>query len=111
MEGENTPSGAAQPAFVRCTWAGRELRFPCRDFDAACAHVCGIFKLDILKPQQIQTFGALFAGRDVLTLLLTGFGKTIAFTALVLVYDFLLNGAMRARHGKIPKIKRFAGPS
>ena len=92
MDGEKTQSAVPRPDFVRCTWAGRELRFPRRDFDAACAHVCRVFKLDVLKPQQIQTLAALFDGRDVLALLPTGFGKTIAFTALVVVYDFLLNG-------------------
>ena len=92
MDGEKTQSAVPRPDFVRCTWAGRELRFPRRDFDAACAHVCRVFKLNVLKPQQIQTLAALFDGRDVLALLPTGFGKTIAFTALVVVYDFLLNG-------------------
>ena len=82
MEGGKTPSGAAQPAFVRCTWAERDLRFPRRDFDAACAHVCRILKLDVLKPQQFQTLGALFDGHNVLALLPTGV--------------------------KIPKMKRFA---
>ena len=71
-----------------------------------------------LKSQQRDTLREIVNGRDVLAILLTGFGKSLIFHFLPLVFDFLnrqvlgssvivispLNGLIR---DQIEKLKRF----
>ena len=45
-----------------------------------------------VKREQKETLECLFQGRDTLSLLPTGYGKTLSFEGLVLLFDYLFNG-------------------
>ena len=62
------------------------------EWDAALSFLCRVFGYDSLRPEQARALDTLFVGTDLLALLPTGYGKTVSFTGLVILYDYLFNG-------------------
>ena len=56
------------------------------DFNATVAEVCRQMELRPLKPKQVSTF---LSGKDTFVVLPTGYGKSIIFAVLPLLFDLL----------------------
>jgi len=50
--------------------------------------------LEILKPKQRDAIQSFLSGNDTLVVLLTGYGKSIIYTALPLIFDNLMHLSM-----------------
>lgn len=109
---EPSKSPSTQSDTIHCIWGTDRKRyvFTRSHFDAACSFLCHVWGIDDLKTQQKQTLEALFRGQDTIALLPTGFGKTLSFQGLVLLFDYLFNGAPDAKDRKHPSNPTFIRP-
>ena len=91
---EPSKSPSVMTDTIHCVWGADRKRyvFTRTHFDAACSFLCRVWGIDDLKAPQKQCLESLFRGQDTLSLLPTGFGKTVSFQGLVLLFDFLFNG-------------------
>ena len=60
------------------------------DFSAAIAEVTRLMKLKSLKSKQAESLQAFVSGRDTFVALPTGYGKSIIFAVLPLLFDMIL---------------------
>ena len=60
--------------------------------------------------EQKETLECLFQGRDTLSLRPTGYGKTLSFEGLVLLFDYLFNGDPRLPGRLRPSDPAFCNP-
>ena len=60
------------------------------DFSAAIAEVTRLMRLKSLKPKQVESSQAFVSGRDTFVALPTGYGKSIIFAVLPLLFDMIL---------------------
>ena len=60
-------------------------------FRCAIEHVCDVFKIPSLFPEQEKCLEALFEGKDVYASLPTGYGKSLIFYAVPIVADELFS--------------------
>ena len=59
-------------------------------FEGAVDHVVQIMKLRPLKQKQLDALRAFVSGRDTFVALPTGYGKSVIFAVLPLLFDKLL---------------------
>ena len=59
------------------------------DFCAALKKAMGRMDLQELKPKQIESIECFVSGRDTFVSLPTGYGKSVIFAILPLLFDFL----------------------
>ena len=97
---------------VHCHWGQdrKQYVFSRAEFDTACDFLCRVWDIPSLRPQQKQALEALFRGQDTLALLPTGFGKTLAFEGLVVLFDYLFNGAPHDSRRKHRTDAKFCNP-
>ena len=110
QEPSNSPSSRADE--IRCHWGpdSKQYFFSREQFDAACDFLCRVWDITELKREQKETLECLFQGRDTLSLLPTGYGKTLSFEGLVLLFDYLFNGDQRLPGRLRPSDPAFCNP-
>jgi len=59
------------------------------DFNAAVAEVYRRMELRPLKPKQVEALSTFLSGKDTFVVLPTGYGKSIIFAVLPLLFDLL----------------------
>jgi len=59
------------------------------DFNAAVAEVCRRMDLRQLRPKQLEALSTFVSGKDTFVALPTGYGKSIIFAVLPLLFDIL----------------------
>jgi len=59
-------------------------------FEGALDHVVQIMKLRPLKQKQLDALWSFISGRDMFVALPTGYGKSVIFAVLPLLFDKLL---------------------
>ena len=60
------------------------------DFTTAIKEVTGLMGLNPLKPKQIESLQTFVSGKDTFVALPTGYGKSVIFAVLPLLFDRLL---------------------
>ena len=60
------------------------------DFNGAVAEVCRRMELRPLKPKQLEAVNTFVSGKDTFVALPTGYGKSIIFAVLPMLFDLLL---------------------
>jgi len=63
------------------------------NFYAAVSEVCRRMELRPLKPKQMEALSTFLSGRDTFVALPTGYGKSIIFAVLPLLFDILFGKA------------------
>jgi len=63
------------------------------NFNAAVSEVCRRMELRPLKPKQMEALSTFLSGRDTFVALPTGYGKSIIFAVLPLLFDILFGKA------------------
>jgi len=63
------------------------------DLNAAVAEVCHHMELRPLKPKQMEALSTFVLGRNNFAALPTGYGKSIIFAVLLLLFDILFGKA------------------
>ena len=96
--------------FISAVPRESQRQFSGADWDAALEFIARVFGHETLRPEQKIALEALFTGKNLLALLPTGFGKTLSFTSLVLLYDYLFNGAPGSASRLQPTDARFFRP-
>jgi len=74
---------------VYISWLMPDYGIPSEEFENALSEVARFFQVLELTPEQRVSLVSLFTGRDVISLLPTGSGKTFAFLGLVVLYNKL----------------------
>ena len=65
------------------------------DFNVAVAEVCRRMELRPLRPKQMEAMSTFVSGKDTFVALPTGYGKSIIFAVLPLLFDILFGKALR----------------
>ena len=65
------------------------MAFSSADFNAAVSEVCKQTELRPLKPKQLEALNIFLSGKDAFVALPTGYGKSIIFAVLPLLFDLL----------------------
>ena len=58
-------------------------------FEYALGFLCSIFKIEKLHKEQLNCMKAFFRGKDVYLSARTGYGKSLVYQSLPILYDFL----------------------
>ena len=61
------------------------------DFSTAIEEVISLMDLNPLKPKQIESLRIFVSGKDTFVTLPTGYGKSVIFAVLPLLFDKLLS--------------------
>ena len=59
------------------------------DFDASVDEVCSRMDLHHLKPKQLEAINKFVSGSDTFVALPTGYGKSIIYAILPMLFDIL----------------------
>ena len=60
------------------------------DFNTAVVEVCRRMQLNPLKPKQSEALSSFISGKDTFVALPTGYGKSIIFAIMPLLFDIIL---------------------
>ena len=71
------------------------------DFDVVVGEVCHRMGLNPLKPKQLEALNVYISGKDTFVALPTGYGKSIIFAVLPLLFDILFGKKSHAEYHKI----------
>ena len=70
------------------------------DFNTAVAEACCRMELNPLKPKQLEALNAFMSGKDTFVALPTGYGKSIIFAIMPLLFDIMLGKAVYVERDK-----------
>lgn len=68
------------------------------DFNTAIVEICRRMELNPLKPKQLEALSTFMSGKDTFVALPTGYGKSIIFAVLPLLFDIILGKGVMFLH-------------
>ena len=71
------------------------------DFNTAVVEVCRRMQLNPLKPKQLEALSTFISGKDTFVALPTGYGKSIIFAIMPLLFDIMLGKVVYVKQEKI----------